>query len=73
MMNMPSQDDDRCYYKVATLFKFTTVHMFSAIIFPRNGRHNVGCMVQGRVAGTVFLALYWPRNVTLSSKTFNGN
>ena len=41
-----ASDDDRCYYKVATLFKFTTVHMFSAIIFPRNGRHNVGCMVR---------------------------
>ena len=47
--------------------------MFSAIIFPRNGRHNVGCMVQGRVVGTVFLVLYWPRNETLSSKKFNGN
>ena len=60
-MNIPSQDDDRCYYKVATLFKLTTVH--GAIIFPRNGRHNVGCMVQGRVVGTVFLVLAAKRNL----------
>ena len=57
-MNMPSQDDDKCYYKVAALFKLTTVHMSSAIIFPHNGGHIVGCMVQGHVAGTVFLVLY---------------
>lgn len=58
-MNKSSQDDDKCYYKVATLLKLTTVHTcVQRHYLPRKGRHNVGCMVQGRVAWTVLFVLF---------------